>query len=325
MASKLIHQVRETIRRKGYSPRTEKAYVDWIKRYIRHHRYQHPLQLGDQSVVQFLSYLATSRGVSASTQNQALSALVFLYKHVLDSPLGDVTAATRAKKPVKLPVVLGREDVTKVLSQLTGTQRLVSSLLYGSGMRLMEALQLRVKDLDFGYQCIHIHTSKGLKDRVVTFPTILHGPIQSHLLEVKRQHLTDLENGYGDVYLPDALARKYKNAPREWPWQYVFPSARLSADPATGLIRRHHLYPSTFQKAFRTAVTKAGISKPASPHTLRHSFATHALENGVDIRTVQQQLGHSSLETTEIYTHVLKRGGHAVRSPLEDIYPNLDT
>lgn len=313
--------MRSSLRARNYSIRTEKAYTGWVVRFIRFNQMQHPLEMGETEVVRFLTHLAVNRGVSANTQNQALQALVYLYKHVLHRPLGDITASVRAKKPQKLPVVLSREEVRSLLIEFTGVHQLIASLLYGSGLRLMECLQLRVKDIDFSYQCLHIHNAKGAKDRIVTFPRSLHGPMQLQLAQARQLHNTDLARGYGEVWLPDALARKHKSAARSWPWQYAFPSARLSADPKTGLIGRHHIYPTTFQKAFKVAAKAAGLSKRASSHTLRHSFATHALENGMDIRTVQQQLGHASLETTEIYTHVIKRGAQAVRSPLEDIFP----
>ena len=323
MKSQLVDQVRAAIRVRNYSIRTEEAYVSWIVRYIRFHGTRHPAELGDDEVKAFLTHLAVNRNVSANTQNLALNAIVFLYKRVLGKPLGDITSAVRAKKPQKLPLVLTRQEVKAILEELNGTHQLVGALLYGSGLRLMEALQLRIKDLDFGYACLQIKDAKGAKDRVVTFPPVLHQFLNVHLEQVRVIHQKDLLAGYGEVFLPNALSRKYKSAARIWTWQYVFPSARRSVDPRSGKTRRHHLYPSTFQKAFKRAVDRSEISKPASSHTLRHSFATHALENGLDIRTVQQQLGHSSLETTEIYTHVLKRGGQAVRSPLEDIFPSM--
>jgi integron integrase len=322
MAEKLIPQLRNAIRVRKYSIRTEQSYVFWVKRFIRFHEYRHPLDLDDQAVVAFLTHLAVDRDVSASTQNLALSALVFLYKYVLDRPLGDITSTVRAKKPQRLPTVLSRSEVAAILKELEGTHKLIASLLYGSGLRLMEALRLRVKDINYEYACLETHDAKGAKDRVVTFPEVLHKPIRVNLAQVKLLHESDLHQGLGEVFLPDALSRKYPTAARSWPWQYVFPSRRLSRDPRGGRRGRHHVNPSTFQRSLKSAVTKAGLDRRTSSHTFRHSFATHALENGADIRTVQQQLGHSSLETTEIYTHVLKRGGQAVRSPLEDIYPS---
>ena len=325
LMSRLIDQLITALRSRHYSIRTEQAYSGWVRRFVRFHSLRHPAEMGEVEVIAFLTYLAVERDVAANTQNQALQALVFLYRHVLNRPLGDITSAVRAKKPQKLPVVLDRNEVRAILHELEGTNKLIGAILYGSGLRLMEALKLRVKDLDFEYQCIHIHDAKGAKDRIVTLPPSLHGALRVQLDRARQIHHADLARGYGEVYLPNALARKYRNAAREWPWQYVFPSARLSEDPRSGRTSRHHVYPTSFQKALRRAVIAAGIEKPASSHTLRHSFATHMLENGLDIRTVQQQLGHASLETTEIYTHVLKRGGHAVRSPLEDIFPSVDS
>jgi integron integrase len=275
----------------------------------------------DQQVIEFLSYLAVERDVAANTQNQALNALVFLYRHVIAKPLGDISSSVRARKPQKLPVVLSRDEVKALLVQLRGVHQLVGSLLYGSGLRLLECLQLRVRDIDLDYSCIHIHNGKGAKDRVVALPKQLHQPLTSHLHQTRLIHDADLAAGFGEVFLPAAIARKYVNAATEWKWQYVFAAKRISNDPRSNRRGRHHMDVSAFQKMIRRAVVAADIARPASSHTLRHSFATHALENGIDIRTVQQQLGHASLETTEIYTHVLHRGGHAVRSPLEDIFP----
>jgi integron integrase len=321
---KLLEELANNIVVRNYSPRTKQAYVQWARRFIRFHRLRHPKDMYDTEVAEFLTFLAVERKVSASTQNQALNALAFLYKHVIGRPLGDITTATRARKPMKLPTVLNRDEVSQILKSLQGRNKIVGGLLYGSGLRLTECLQLRVKDIDYNYNCVHIHDGKGRKDRIVTLSQLLHLPLKNHLFEVEHVFSRDLANGFGEVFLPNALRRKYKNAAREWHWQYVFPSKSLSIDPESGIKRRHHIDISTFQKAFRQAAILAKINKPASSHTLRHSFATHALENGVDIRTVQQQLGHSSLETTEIYTHVLKRGGHAVRSPLEDIFPSRE-
>ena len=325
MATPLLTRLRETLRTRNYSYRTEDAYTQWVRRFILFHNKRHPRELDDAAVVAFLTHLAVDREVSANTQNQALNALAFLYRHVLDRPLGDVSAAARAKKPQRLPVVLTREEVKAILTHLEGTNRLIGALLYGSGLRLMESLRLRVKDLDFSYSCIHVHDGKGAKDRIVTLPSQLHEPLKRHLHDVRLRHKADLEQGLGAVWLPQALVRKYPAAPREWKWQFVFPESRIGQDPRSGHRGRHHLYRTSFQRAIRDAVVAADISKPASAHTLRHSFATHSLENGMDIRTVQEQLGHATLETTEIYTHVIRRGGHAVRSPLEDIYPSYDS
>lgn len=322
-SSPFLSELRDILRVRNYSYATETAYVDWVKRYIRHHNKKHPASLDETHVVQFLTYLAVERKVSPSTQNQALNALAFMYKHQLGNPLGDITRAIRAKPKHKLPVVLTRIEVLQLLQQLSGLNRLIASLLYGSGLRVMECLRLRVKDIDTGYHCLHIHDGKGQKDRVVTLAPQLNEPLQSQIHEVRLQHKLDLEKGFGEIYMPNALVRKYTSQARSLAWQYVFPSARIGADPHTGVMRRHHQYRSTFQKAFAAAVIRSEIHRHASPHTLRHCFATHSLENGMDIRTVQQQLGHSSLETTEIYTHVLNRGAQAVRSPLEDLYPKL--
>ncbi len=322
MAEKLLNQLRSAIRVRNYSIRTEQAYSFWVKRYIRFHDLKHPGQMGEPEVVAFLTHLAVERNVSANTQNLALSALVFLYKHILDKPLGDITKTIRAKKPQKLPSVLTREEVAGVLRNLEGSHKLIASMLYGSGLRLTEALRLRVKDLNFTYACIQVNDAKGAKDRVVTFPEVLHRSVHVHLEQVKILHDTDLLRGNGAVHLPGALYRKYPTASKSWPWQFVFPARRISRDPRSNHVGRHHVDLSTFQKGLKVAIQASGIERQASSHTFRHSFATHALENGVDIRTVQQQLGHSSLETTEIYTHVLKRGGQAVRSPLEDIFPS---
>ena len=322
MAERFLDTVRAAIRVRGYSIRTEKAYVSWIVRFIRFHGTRHPDELDEEDVSAFLTHLSVNLDVAPNTQNQALSALVFLYKVILRKPLGPVSAI-RAKKPQKLPVVLTREEVRLLLNEMVGVQQLIAALLYGSGLRLMECLRLRVKDLSFEYRTIHIHEAKGAKDRMVTFPEQLHAPMRMQLERAALLHRSDLARGLGNVHLPYALHRKYRNSARDWHWQYVFPSEKLSNDPRSGRVGRHHVNASTLQKAITRARRRANLTKAASAHTLRHSFATHALENGMDIRTVQQQLGHASLETTEIYTHVLKRGGHAVRSPLEDIYPAL--
>lgn len=322
-SSPFLNEIRAAIRVRNYSIRTEKTYVDWAKRYIRFHHNTHPAELHDAEVVEFLTHLAVNREVSASTQNQALNALVFMYRHIVKHPLGDITSSTRAKQPKKLPVVLTRQEVSRLLLSLNGIHRLIGCILYGSGLRISECINLRVKDINYEYSCLHIHNAKGQRDRIVTLSPQLISPLKTQVDVVKTMHTTDLAAGYGSVYLPNALVRKYKSASRSIDLQYVFPSTKLSTDPRSGRVRKHHLYQSTFQKIFRVAVRSANLMKPATPHTLRHSFATHALENGMDIRTVQQQLGHASLETTEIYTHVLRRGGHAVRSPLEDIFPSI--
>lgn len=313
---KLLDQVRDAIRLKHYSIRTENAYVDWIRRYILFHNKRHPATLGAPEVEAFLTHLAVNEHVAASTQNQAFSALLFLYREVLHQDLGPVDAL-HAKKPKRLPTVLTKDEVHRVLNHLSGVNLLMARLLYGSGLRLMECLRLRVKDLDFAYRTVTVRDGKGEQDRVTILPESLIAPLQDHLRIVKRTHEEDLAKGYGAVYLPDALERKYPNAHKEWGWQYVFPANRLSVDPRSGVVRRHHLDESGLQKAIRQAAQRAGIAKPVSPHTLRHCFATHLLQAGYDIRTVQELLGHKDVRTTMIYTHVLNKGPKAVRSPLD--------
>lgn len=314
---RLLDQVREQIRLRHYSIRTEAVYLEWVKRFIRFHRYRHPLEMGAAEVEAFLSDLAVRRDVSASTQNQALSALLFLYKQVLLVELPWLDGVIRARRPRRLPVVLTQTEVASVLPQLEGSVWLVASLLYGSGMRRMEALRLRVKDVEFSRLEILIRDGKGQKDRVTMLPRKLAAPLELHLQRVRALHEQDLQEGYGRANLPHALARKYPNAAAEWGWQFVFPSANRSIDPRSGGIFRHHLHEKTIQRSVRNAVRRVGLHKPATPHTLRHSFATHLLESGQDIRTVQELLGHSDVKTTQIYTHVLNRGGLAVLSPLD--------
>lgn len=317
--SPFLNQIAEAIRVRQYSIRTEKAYLHWAYRYILFHGKRHPKDMGDQEVVAFLTYLASQRNVAASTQNQALNALVFMYKNVLDKPLGELTDVARSKKPKKLPLVLTACEVKRVIDQLEGKYWLIGCLLYGSGLRLMECLRLRVQDLNFEQRSLFVHSGKGAKDRVVTLADELVIPLKRHLESVKTLHERDLERGFGQVYLPNALARKYPNAPGEWKWQFVFPSERISTDPRSNVKRRHHLYEASVQRAIKVAVRRSGINKSASCHTLRHSFATHLLERGMDIRTIQEQLGHSDIRTTQIYTHVIGRGGSAVMSPLTSL------
>jgi integron integrase len=316
---RLLDQVRDQIRLKHYSIRTERVYCEWIRRFIRFHQYRHPSEMGAAEVEAFLSDLAVRRNVSASTQNQALAALLFLYKQVLKLELPWLGEVVRAKKPQRLPVVLSVEEVQAVLAQLQGELWLIASLLYGSGMRLMEVLRLRVKDVDFSSRQIMVRDGKGAKDRVTVLPLRLLEPLKRQLQLVKALHNAELLGGRGDVYLPDALARKYPKGPWEWAWQYMFPAQGLSVDPRSGARRRHHVDEKRLQRAFKRAVRAAGIAKLATPHTLRHSFATHLLESGQDIRTVQELLGHADVKTTMIYTHVLNRGGLAVLSPLDRV------
>ena len=316
-APKLLDQVRGKIRLKHYSIRTEQAYVDWIRRFILFFGKRHPRDLGAAEVEQFLTHLAVEGKVAASTQSQAKSALLFLYREVLDNELPWLDNVERAKVPKRLPVVLTRDEVGAVLTRIEGTHWLIASLLYGAGLRIMEALRLRVKDVEFARKEILVRDGKGFKDRVTMLPAALAAPLAEHLKRVKALHEQDLAAGRGAVYLPYALERKYPGAGRDWAWQYVFPSANLSEDPRTGIVRRHHLQDQAVQRAMRQAVRDAGVAKPATPHTLRHSFATHLLEGGYDIRTVQELLGHADVSTTMIYTHVLNRGGRGVTSPLD--------
>jgi integron integrase len=314
---KLLDQVRDVIRRKHFSIRTEQTYVDWIKRYIFFHGKRHPNEMAEAEITAFLTHLARAGKVAASTQNQALSALLFLYREVLQQNIGWLDQVERAKRPARLPVVLTKDEVRRLFAHLLGTNRLMAGLLYGSGLRLMECVRLRVKDVDLGYLRITVRDGKGGKDRITMLPVNAAKPLERHLQKVKAQHEQDLEDGFGSVYLPDALERKYPNAAREWMWQYVFPSSRLSIDARSGVRRRHHVEESSLQLGIKRAVRASGIQKPATCHTLRHSFATHLLENGYDIRTVQELLGHKDVSTTMIYTHVLNRPGLGVRSPLD--------
>lgn len=314
---RLVDQVREAIRVRHYSLRTEEAYVRWVIRFVKFHGKRHPSELGTAEIVAFLSDLAVRQKVAAATQNQALNALVFLYREVLGDEFPDVEEVVRAKRPKRLPVVLTREEVRQVLEHMEGTPSLVAGLLYGAGLRLLEALRLRVKDLDFAGGQLVVRDGKGQKDRISVLPSRLVEPLRLHLKGVRATHQIDMSAGYGAVYLPNALARKYPNAARSWGWQYVFPAPRRSRDPRSGAVRRHHLHETSIQKAVRHAVRAAGITKPASCHTFRHSFATHLLEDGYDIRTVQELLGHTDVRTTMIYTHVLNRGGRGVLSPLD--------
>lgn len=305
------------MRSRHMSPKTEATYLAWIRRFILFHGKRHPAEMAEEEVNAFLTHLAVTKGVSASTQTQALCALLFLYRHVLGIQLGELGDLVRARRPRRLPVVLTPEEVRQALACLQGSHRLFATLLYGSGLRLMEGLRLRVKDVDFAYRQITVRQGKGDKDRVTVLPRTLTPTLEEHLRRVKAIHQQDLSDGYGQVPLPHALARKYPGASREWGWQYIFPAATRWRDPPTGEESRHHLHERTIQRAFKAAVCKAKITKPATLHCLRHSFATHLLANGYDIRTVQDLLGHRHLKTTMIYTHVLNRGGQGVRSPAD--------
>jgi integron integrase len=315
--AKLLDQVRHIIRLKHYSIRTEQAYIHWIKQFILFHNKRHPADMAEAEVSDFLSSLAVKKDVASSTQSQALSAILFLYRDVLRRPLDRLDHIQRAKRPSRLPVVFTRDEVSTVLAQLDGSLHLMASLLYGAGLRLMECVRLRVKDIDFGLNQITVRDGKGGKDRITILPATLIPPLEQHLARVKALHESDLRQGFGRVYLPFALARKYPNASREWGWQYVFPAAKRSLDPRSGAVRRHHVDEQVLQRAVSLAIRRAGIAKPASCHTFRHSFATHLLEDGYDIRTVQELLGHKDVRTTMIYTHVLNRGGKAVVSPID--------
>jgi integron integrase len=315
--AKLLDQVREVLRVKHYSLRTEEAYIGWMKRFIFFHGKRHPREMGAAEVQAFLSDLALKQNVSASTQNQALNAVVFLYREVLHIELEAFDQLVRAKRTRSLPVVLTKEEVQRLIAAMSGTQQLMAKILYGGGLRLMECLRLRVKDIDFGAHQIVVREGKGEKDRITMLPMSIKFSLEEHLQRVRILHEKDVADGCGEVYLPEALARKYPSAPREWLWQYAFPANHLSKDLRSGLMRRHHASEVTLQRAVSAAARMAQLSKRATPHTFRHSFATHLLEAGYDIRTVQELLGHEHLQTTMIYTHVTRQPGIGVRSPLD--------
>jgi integron integrase len=319
---KLLDQVRTETRLRNFSLRTEQAYVLWTKRYVLFHNKTHPDKLGPEHVKHFLSYLAVERNVAAATQNQALNAIVFLYRQVLNKDPGKFNDFVRAKPGRQLPVVLSRQEVEQVLENLHGTSKLMAGIIYGSGMRLMECVRLRVKDIDFQYQTITVRDGKGHKDRTTVLPQRFADQLELHLKKVEILHQQDLMEGFGQTFMPYALKVKFPNAEREFIWQYAFPASRLSFDPRSATKRRHHFCESILQKNIRRAVVKAKITKPASCHTLRHSFATHLLESGYDIRTVQELLGHSNVRTTMIYTHVLCKGAMGVNSPADMARPN---
>ncbi len=313
----LLDQVATATRVRGLAIRTEQTYLHWIMRYIGFLGNADPAERGADDAAAFLEYLAVGRKVSASTQNLALNSLVFLYREVLKREDLDLGAFARAKRPRRLPTVLTHGEVATLLAGLSGTHRLMASLMYGTGMRLMECVRLRVQDIDFGYGQIAVRNAKGGKDRVVPLPERSVDALRRHLARVRELHQGDLKEGLGEVYVPEALSRKFPNAGRDWRWQYVFPSGRLSTDPRSGAVRRHHLHENALQKAVNRAAREAGIAKRVGTHTLRHSFATHLLQAGYDIRTVQELLGHADVSTTMIYTHVLNRGGKGVQSPLD--------
>lgn len=313
----LLNRVRATLRVRHYSLRTEEYYIQWIRRFILFHHKRHPLEMGATEINAFLTHLAVDRTVSASTQNQAFSALLFLYRAVLEVDPGQLAGVVRAMRPKRLPVVLTRAEVRRVIDHLDGTYRLMARLLYGSGLRLLECLRLRVKDVDFGRNEITVRQGKGGKDRRTMLPVSVRPDLLEHLGRVKRLHERDLAGGFGSVWLPDALERKFPGASRDWAWQWVFPSAVLSVDPRTGVRRRHHAHEASVSRAITQAVRRSGMAKRATSHSFRHSFATHLLESGYDIRTVQELLGHEDVSTTMIYTHVLNRGGQGVKSPLD--------
>jgi integron integrase len=315
----LLGQFRTELRLLHYSIRTEHSYLGWTRRFIAFHRLKHPRDLGASEVKAYLEYLVEEREVSANTQKLALNALAFLYNKVLKTPFEELGDFARAKKPKRLPVVLSRQEVAALLAAMDGTLATMAGLLYGSGLRLMEVVRLRVKDVDFDLGQIAVRDGKGKKDRLTMLPERYNMPLIVHLARIKELHREDLAKGFGEVFLPPALARKYPKAGREWGWQYVFPARGLSVDPRSAAVRRHHANESSLQKAVKAAARRAGLTKPVSPHTLRHSFATHLLESGSDIRTVQELLGHSDVSTTMIYTHVLNKPGLAVKSPVDGL------
>ncbi|MFZ0453582.1 MAG: integron integrase [Ignavibacteriaceae bacterium] len=313
---KLIDQIKTVMRVHHYSKRTEEAYTKWIKDFISFHKNEHPIKLGAPEISEYLKFLAVNRNVSSSTQNLALCAIVFLYKHVLKRDISKIDLVW-AKKDKRLPTVFTRNEIKAILDQLNGVNLIIANLLYGAGLRLMECIRLRVKDIEFEYSQIIVRNGKGRKDRVTLLPETLKEKLEQHLKKVENLHNRDLEKGFGIVYLPNALDKKYPNAGKEPGWQYVFPSPQISIDQRTGIKRRHHIDENVLQKVVKTAIRKAGIKKQGSCHTFRHSFATHLLEDGYDIRTVQELLGHENLNTTMIYTHVMKKGGLGVKSPAD--------
>ncbi len=316
---KLLDQYRDALRVKHYSPRTEDTYLLWVKNYILFHNKRHPNEMGIPEIEQFLCHLASDKTVSASTQNQAFSAILFLYRHILHTELDEIELARlRPQRTKTVPTVLSKDEAKRLIANLTGTPKLIAQIMYGGGLRIMEAVRLRVKDIDFDHHQITVRDGKGENDRFTILPDAVIEPLRLHLQHVKIIHQKDLAEGFGAVYLPFALERKYSNANKDWIWQYLFPAPRRSEDKRTGLTRRHHLHETVVQRAVKDAAQRAKIDKHVTPHTLRHSFATHLLQSGYDIRTIQELLGHKDVKTTMIYTHVLQRGGLAVKSPLDE-------
>jgi len=314
---KLIPQLKEEIRRRNFSYSTEKSYSSWVIRYVRFHKMTHPSELNDNHVTSFLNHLANDLNVAASTQNQALSALVFFYEHILKKPVKNLENLKRAKKPKQLPVVLTEKEVKSILQHLTGLNKVIISLIYGSGLRISEALRLRILDIDFDYKQITVRSGKGKKDRITIIPESLIPNLRLQIKKVERLHEQDLIKGCGKTILPNALAKKYPQAATQLKWQYVFPSKQRNKDPRSGVLHRYHVSPRYIRMELQKAMVKCKIQKHVTPHTFRHSFATHLLQNGYDIRTVQDLLGHKNLKTTSVYLHVLNRGGHGVKSPLD--------
>ena len=314
---KLLVQLKERIRAKHYSIRTEESYTYWVKYFVKFHNYKHPAQMSAPQVQEFLNHLAVSKNVSASTQNQALNAINFLYKEILEQPFGKMDNLTWAKSSRRLPVVLSPEEVRNLLNHLQGNLRLMAEILYESGLRLMECIRLRVKDIDFNLNQIMVRFGKGAKDRITLLPAKIVEPLKNQIAKVQSLHQQDLRDGFGNVYLPFALAEKFPNANKEFGWQYLFPATKISTDPRTKIKRRHHILEDVLQKQIKLSALKIGIRKHVTCHTLRHSFATHLLQSGYDIRTVQELPGHKNVKTTMIYTHVLNKGALAVKSPLD--------
>ena len=317
---KLLEQVRQVLRYHHYAYRTEQAYCDWITQYIKFYNWKtHPKEMGKREIEAFLSYLATNRKVSASTQRQALNAIIFLYKHVLDIKVSDELEPVRAKKNIRPPVVMTKNEVQRVFANMQGIHLMMAKMLYGGGLRLMECIRLRIQDLDFGQNLLYIRNAKGGKDRTTLFPKSIQEDMRLNVVKVKQTYEKDIASGYGKVYMPEALSRKYPNAAHEFRWQYVFPAKDISVDPRSGIKRRHHIQESGLQKAVKVAVDRADITKRVSCHTFRHSFATHMLENGVNIRVLQELMGHADVKTTEIYTHVMQKDLSLIVSPLDSI------